>query len=160
MEKQYPGTVLNYLDANFPFFDGFPLLPHLSHNDGNKLDLSFCYNDSRSNNFTNEVPSWSGYGVCEEPQSMETNTPVVCVAKGYWQYSLLKKLNPQNKKSDFIFNEQKTKSLILMITNEASIGKVFLEPHLKMRLGLESNKIRFHGCQAVRHDDHLHIQLN
>ena len=28
------GITISYLDANFPFFDGFPLLPHLSHNDG------------------------------------------------------------------------------------------------------------------------------
>jgi len=27
---------ITYLDANFPFIDGFPLLPHLSHNDGKK----------------------------------------------------------------------------------------------------------------------------
>jgi len=39
------GVELKYLDANFPFFDGFPLLPHLSHNDGKKLDLSFIYED-------------------------------------------------------------------------------------------------------------------
>jgi hypothetical protein len=26
-------------------------------------------------------------------------------------------------------------------------------------LGLTNNKIRFHGCHAVRHDDHLHVQL-
>jgi len=33
------------LDANFPFFDGFPILPHLSHNDGNKIDIAFYYGD-------------------------------------------------------------------------------------------------------------------
>ena len=32
-------------------------------------------------------------------------------------------------------------------------------PHLKARLGLNSNKVRFHGCHAVRHDDHFHVQL-
>lgn len=31
MRTTYPGTAVNYLDANFPFFDRFPLLPHLSH---------------------------------------------------------------------------------------------------------------------------------
>lgn len=31
------GIEIRYLDANFPFIDGFPLLPHLSHNDGKKL---------------------------------------------------------------------------------------------------------------------------
>ena len=40
MNDKYPGTMLNYLEANFPFIDKFPLLPHLSHNDGKKLDVS------------------------------------------------------------------------------------------------------------------------
>jgi len=38
-------------------------------------------------------------------------------------------------------------------------GKIFIEPHLVKRLKLASNKIRFQGCRAVRHDDHLHVQL-
>ena len=29
------------LDGGFPFLDGFPLLPRLSHDDGRKLDLAF-----------------------------------------------------------------------------------------------------------------------
>ncbi len=35
-------TSITYLDANFPFIDGFPLLPHLSHNDGKKLISHSC----------------------------------------------------------------------------------------------------------------------
>ncbi len=45
MEQAYPGTVTPYLDANFPFLDGMPLAPHLSHDDGRKLDLAFFYAD-------------------------------------------------------------------------------------------------------------------
>ena len=45
MPRDYPGTVTMLLDANFPFFDGFPLLPHLSHDDGEKADLAFYYTD-------------------------------------------------------------------------------------------------------------------
>ncbi|MEM9549375.1 MAG: hypothetical protein AAGA77_25610 [Bacteroidota bacterium] len=41
--KLNPSLKTIYLDANFPFIDGFPLLPHLSHNDGKKVDLSFIY---------------------------------------------------------------------------------------------------------------------
>jgi hypothetical protein len=36
---------------------------------------------------------------------------------------------------------------------------MIVQPHLKSRLKLKSTKIRFHGCKAVRHDDHIHIQL-
>ena len=43
MDKEFPGTVTVALDANFPFMDGFPLLPHFSHADGKKLDLAYYY---------------------------------------------------------------------------------------------------------------------
>ena len=43
MDREYPGTTTLILDANFPFISGFPLLPHLSHSDGQKVDLAFFY---------------------------------------------------------------------------------------------------------------------
>lgn len=159
LQKQFPGMVLNYLDANFPFIDKFPLLPHLSHNDGKKLDLSFAYRDNQTKAITNELPSFIGYGVCEEPTFNEINTAIVCEQKGYWQYSFLKKIIPQGSKEDFTFDATRTKRLVELFARENSIGKIFIEPHLKSRLGLTSPKIRFHGCQAVRHDDHIHVQL-
>lgn len=51
---------VSYLDANFPFLDGFPLLPHLSHNDGKKVDLAFYY--THQNKAGNLKPANSGYG--------------------------------------------------------------------------------------------------
>lgn len=159
MQKQFPGTVINYLDANFPFIDKFPLLPHLSHNDGKKLDLSFAYRDTKTKTITNELPSLIGYGVCEEPKPHEDNTAKVCAQKGHWQYSFLKKIIHQGSKHEFLFDEERTKELVKLFSAEGSIGKIFIEPHLKSRLGLASPKVRFHGCQAVRHDDHIHVQL-
>lgn len=50
--------------------------------------------------------------------------------------------------------------VISLFAERPVIGKLFIEPHLKTRLKLTSNKIRFHGCQAVRHDDHMHVQMN
>ena len=40
--KELNGTniEIHYLDANFPFINKFPLLPHLSHNDGKKIDIT------------------------------------------------------------------------------------------------------------------------
>ncbi|HKK76486.1 MAG TPA: hypothetical protein VJ953_15505 [Saprospiraceae bacterium] len=43
MQKEAPSLRINYLDANFPFWNEFPLLPHLSHDDGKKVDISFLY---------------------------------------------------------------------------------------------------------------------
>lgn len=45
MDQRFPGTRTVVLDANFPFFDNVPLLPHLSHDDGEKADLAFYYQD-------------------------------------------------------------------------------------------------------------------
>ena len=43
--KKLNGTniTIHYLDANFPFINKFPLLPHLSHNNGKKIDISLVY---------------------------------------------------------------------------------------------------------------------
>ncbi|MBO9201281.1 MULTISPECIES: hypothetical protein [Niastella] len=160
MNKKYPGTVINYLDANFPFLNGFPLFPHLSHNDGKKLDLAFCYQDKTTLTATNEAPSLIGYGICEEPTAAEKNTAEFCSQNGYWQYSFLKNVMPQHRKNDFLFYGEKTKCLVTLFCQDNRIGKVFIEPHLKLRLQLSNSKIRFHGCRAVRHDDHIHVQLN
>lgn len=159
MNRKYPGTVVNYLDGNFPFLNGFPLFPHLSHNDGKKLDLAFCYKDRQTQLETNRAPSPVGYGICEEPVGSEKNMPRFCSENGYWQYSFLKSIMPQGNKDDFEFYAAKTKYLIELFCSDSSIGKIFIEPHLQSRLKLTSPVVRFHGCRAVRHDDHIHIQL-
>lgn len=159
MNSRFPGTTVNYLDANFPFGTGFPLFPHLSHNDGKKIDISFCYTDALSGKPTNESPSIIGYGVCEEPLPNEGSTAQRCSEEGYWQYSFLADITPQGGKKDFIFDSRKTKELVNLFVANPAIGKIFIEPHLKRRLNLRSEKIRFHGCQAVRHDDHIHVQM-
>ncbi len=159
MNKKYPGTIVNYLDANFPFINKFPLPPHLSHNDGKKLDLAFQYIDMKTGEQTNECPSIIGYGICEEPKPNEVNRPEDCEKKGYWQYSILQQIVPQGNKKDFVFDHQRTKTFVNYFADESAIGKILIEPHLKERLGLNIDKIRLHGCQAVRHDDHIHVQM-
>jgi hypothetical protein len=157
MNKKCPGTEVLYLDANFPFINKFPLLPHLSHNDGRKLDLAFCYLDKKTGREVNDSPSWLGYGVCEEPENGEYNAALFCDSKGYWQYSFLKKFIPGE--SSYSFDKKRTRILLQLLVDDKRIGRIFLEPHLKERLNLSSSKIGFHGCQAVRHDDHIHVQL-
>jgi len=159
MASKYPNTVVNYLDANFPFINGFPLIPHLSHNDGKKLDLSFCYIDAVTHKETNACPSFIGYGICEAPKPNEENMPEVCAGQGYWRYSFLTKVVFQENKNIFLFDSIRTKKLVMLFASQKNIGKVFIEPHLKTRLNLNSDKIKFHGCRAVRHDDHIHVQI-
>ncbi len=159
MNNNFPRTKTNYLEANFPFINKFPLFPHLSHSDGKKLDLSFYYLDKQSGLESDQVPSSIGYGVCEEPKPNEENMPSFCEQNGYWQYNLLTKIVSQKSKGKFEFDAKRTKAITNLFCDQSLIGMVFIEPHLKARLRLTSKKIRFHGCQAVRHDDHLHVQL-
>lgn len=146
-----------YLDANFPFFDGFPLLPHWSHNDGKKLDLAFLYRDKKGN--ISHPFSFLGYGYCEEPIGDEINIPKQCAEQGFFQYSFLRKLVSQHSAA-YQLDETITKKLIQRLSSDFAIRKIFLEPHLKQRWGFSNDpNIRFHGCHAVRHDDHIHVQL-
>ncbi len=153
-----PNIALVYLDANFPFIDGFSLLPHLSHNDGKKIDITFIYRD-HNNHITNKKPSVSGYGIFESPTQQEYNQTIICKQKGNWQYDFTKYTTFGTLNKRLKFSEKATKDLLLAIVKQKQIEKVFIEPHLKNRLKIHSVKIRFHGCQAVRHDDHIHIQL-
>lgn len=149
---------LHYLDANFPFFDGFPLLPHLSHNDGKKLDLSLVY-ETQDGTISNKQKSFSGYGVFEGPQAGESDQISKCKDAGYFQYDYPKYLTFGEINDDLQFSEKGTKLLIETILQFDNIEKIFIEPHLKQRLKLNHAKIRYHGCGAVRHDDHIHIQI-
>lgn len=135
MEQKYPNTIISYLDANFPFYNGFPLLPHLSHNDGKKVDLAFFYKSQQGNELNKTAASFMGYGVFEEPKTGEYNAPKNCKDKGYWQYSFLGKVVPQWNKSEMIFDQNRTKSLIQYLLRENSTQKIFIEPHLKNRMG-------------------------
>ena len=155
-QQSNPGIKVVYLDANFPFWNGFPLLPHLSHNDGRKIDLSFIY--SRNGILTNEKPARSGYGFYEKPTKGESNQPKNCLEKGYWQYDFPKYLTLGSTKK-LQFEPTKTKELIQLILRRKKTQKVFIEPHLKSRMKINHNKLRYHGCKAVRHDDHIHYQI-
>ena len=152
---KYNNITITYLDANFPFFNGFPLIPHLSHNDGKKVDISFIYID-KSGKTTNKKPSASGYGAYVKGNSKTSKS---CLNRGFWQYDFPKYLTfgtINNLKLD----NKRTKLLIEQLLASRKVEKIFIEPYLKEHLGLSSeNRIRFHGCQAVRHDGHIHLQI-
>ncbi|WP_418602568.1 hypothetical protein [Hwangdonia sp.] len=146
---------ITYLDANFPFYNGFPLLPHLSHNDGKKIDISFMYTDKYGKS-TNKKPSVSGYGAFV---SSKNKTAEYCLNKGYWQYDYTKYVT-FGIINDLKFDKSKTSLLIEELSNSRLTQKIFIEPYLKASLNLKNEtKIRFHGCGAVRHDDHIHLQI-
>ncbi len=154
------GAVTIALDANFPFFDGFPLLPHLSHNDGRKLDLAFYYADANGRYQRGLIPSPIGYWGFEEPQP---GTDQPCKGRGdlltlRWDMTwFVRFLKPAR------LDRERTAEALRWLSTEGKqqgAGKILLEPHLKQTLGLKADIIRFQGCRAARHDDHIHIQMS
>ena len=68
------------------------------------------------------------------------------------------------KKNNIIIYDKKIKVIDeLNLSNSISvIGNENLksfDKYLSLIMKLSDKKIRFHGCRAVRHDDHIHIQL-
>ena len=153
--------VLTYLDCNFPFWDGFPLEPHLSHNDGRKIDLSFFYLDAETQKTTTERPSWLGYGVCEEPRGGEENRAEFCENQGGWQYSFMRNyIISQSKKQRYPFDERRTAALIRFLLTDTHVKSILVEPHLGKRLGFANQfKVKPPPCNSVRHDDHIHVSI-
>jgi hypothetical protein len=147
---------IRYLDANFPFINHFPLLPHLSHNDGRKIDLSLIYETSNGQ-VSQSKKSISGYGVFEHPIQSEVDQITLCKQKGYTQYDYPKYLSLGSINEELVFSKKGTKLLIDALLKER-ISKIFIEPHLKTRMHLGDNRVRYHGCRAVRHDDHIHVE--
>ena len=156
--EQYQGTITYYLDANFPFINGFPLLPHLSHNNGKKVDIAFYYKQTNGMQQRGS-PSPIGYRAGEPALSSEINQTDICSKKGYWQYSFIQKLMGRFRKDNYAFDETKTKQFLAIALANESVGKVFIEPHLANRMGIKNPKLKFQGCHSVRHDDHIHLQL-
>ncbi|MEL6672344.1 MAG: hypothetical protein AAFR61_09130 [Bacteroidota bacterium] len=159
LAAQHPGVVLAYLDANFPFIDGLSLPPHLSHKDGKKVDLAFLYLDEKGKPWPRKARTAIAYGGVEAPVVGEQNVPARCRKQGYWMYNALSDLVGGGREN-LSLDRKATRDMVRNFARDGEVGKLLLEPHLKQRWGLGGfNKIRFAGCYAVRHDDHLHVQL-
>ncbi|WP_280775727.1 hypothetical protein [Rhizobium sp. SG_E_25_P2] len=160
VDQRFPGTTTVVLDGNFPFWDGFPLLPHLSHADGRKLDIAFFYKDSSGNFVNRATRSPIGYFAFEQPSSDDEQP---CdgrrdILTTRWNFDWLQPFFPA-----YHIEEKRTAFSLEWLTTEGverfGLEKVFVEPHLKKALGVEGGAIRFQGCRAARHDDHIHIQV-
>lgn len=150
MARQHPGTVTLVLDANFPYLQGFPLLPHLSHSDGRKADIAFYYRDGTGAYLPGQRRSPIGYFAFE---TGDTDCPARFLTLR-WDLESLQAAWP-----DWEIEPKRTTRALQWLAGDPRVGKVFLEPHLRRQLGITSGKIRFQGCRAARHDDHIHVQL-
>lgn len=152
MASEFPGTITLALDGSFPFFDGFPLLPHLSHDDGTKLDLAFYYADADGTYLEGKTRSPIGYWAIETDGG--TLCPTDNIVTMRWGMGALQPLWPAME-----LEPERTAKLINILAADSRVAKIFVEPELATALGVQDSKIRFQGCRAARHDDHIHFQL-
>lgn len=159
MALEFPGTITLVLDANFPFLNGFPLLPHLSHNDGRKLDIAFYYRDEKGTPLNKAARSPIGYFAFEEPAP---RAPLPCAERDdlltlRWNMGFLQGFFPA-----WMLDEARTGAALRWLALEGpefGVERIFIEPHLAERLGVAHQNVRFQGCRAARHDDHIHFQV-
>jgi hypothetical protein len=159
IERAFPGTTTLFLDANFPFLNGFPLLPHLSHGDGRKLDLAFYYADADGRYLPAVTRSPIGYWAFEQPSAGDASPCSV----GSW-LSLRWNLNVlQDKLPDRVLEQRRTSAALQWLLSDGlgfKVDRIFIEPYLAARLGVQASPaLGFQGCRAARHDDHIHIQI-
>jgi hypothetical protein len=151
MATTHPGTITLALDGSFPFLTGMPLIPHLSHDDGQKLDFAFYYTTPDGTYLPGKTRSPLGYFAFERAGDPACR-PTWATLR--WDMPWLQPLWPNRP-----LDPDRTTALITLFTADPRIAKVFVEPPLAKRLGLTDPKLRFQGCRAARHDDHMHIQL-
>jgi hypothetical protein len=145
---RHPGTVTLVLDANFPFVDGFPMFPHLSHDDGRKADIAFWYGDA-SGYQPGRTRSPIGYFAFERgPTDCPPAWPTL-----RWDLDWLQPLWPK-----LTLDRARMQTALHWLAADSRVQRVFLEPHLRQSLGVSGPNFGFQGCRAARHDDHIHVQ--
>ncbi len=155
--KKYPTAKITYLDAGFALSSWIPIIPHSGHNGGKSLDFGFIYDDAEGE-VKRGSPSWSGYGVYA--QEKLTNNQKKCFKENS-MYGLSKYFALSTGKGEYKLNKRMTRELVQALHKQTKITKIYLEPYLKSSLGLKRfKKIKFPGCNSVRHDDHIHVQID
>jgi hypothetical protein len=158
IDRMYPGTTTLFLDGNFPFVNGFPLLPHLSHSDGRKLDIALYYADPNGVYLLAAMRSPLGYFAFEQPNAGESSP---CSREPWlslrWNLVALQSEFPNRP-----LEPQRTGASLRWLVGDGlsfKVERIFIEPHLAARLGVTSPVVGFQGCRAARHDDHIHVQI-
>ena len=133
------------------------MLPHLSHDDGRKLDLAFYYGADEY--LPGETPSPLGYWGFHEP---DAKLPKICNEDNFltlrWDMNWFQSF----VRDDLTLDSARTATMLRWLAKEGAKGgveKILLEPHLRTRFSLPASMVRFQGCRAARHDDHVHLQI-
>ena len=137
--RQFPGSRVTALEANFPFVDGFPLLPHLSHRDGRKVDLAYFYRSTGTNApIAHGSPSWLGYFIYEQPREGD---PLPCAGRWTplrWNFEWL-----QPRPTTWRLDPERTAWVLTWLKEQPRVARLSIEPHLAQRLGIADGIVRF-----------------
>lgn len=155
VRARYPGEVLRFMDASGP--DGVtPFPPHRSHGDGRQIDLGLYYTDVEGRPLKSfpATDRHGGYWPAEPPAPGEE------VACPNGRPGRAEKPDPPADRP-WRLDEARTKALVEVLAADPRVRRIFIEPHLERRFGLWGHpKLRFAGCQAARHDDHIHVDFH
>jgi hypothetical protein len=150
--RRHPGSLTLFMDASGPT-GRRPFPPHLSHGDGREIDLALFYRTAAGAALAAPpLPNHYGY---EAYEPARPGDPLPCAAKK----RAGDRGDPPASRA-WRLDEARTRDLIRALIADPRVRRVFIEPHLKRRLGFErETKVRFAGCWAARHDDHLHVDF-
>jgi len=155
LRRQHPGAVVRYMEASWP--SGVrPMPPHYSHGDGRQVDLVLFYEDRAGRPLPRPAEPYGrhapGYGAYEPPRREAER-----VCRGM---ATPHDVPDPPKAHNWRLDEARTADLVRALSAAPQVRRIFIEPHLKTRLGLSGDpKVRFAGCQAARHDDHIHVDF-
>jgi len=165
MHVERPGPITLAADANSPFLDGFPLLPHLSQDDvsqddAHKLDPAYFYRDlegvykmgntkspDRYRAFANPTP-------CAARPSVRRDETLTRWWDMGWFGDFRRKL---------ALARHTTAPGVHCLTHHVPAGKsetTLPERRLANTLGMTHPRITFRGRRAARHDEQTHIQMS
>lgn len=161
---EHPGTVVRYLDAAFPVPG--PLLPHLSHRDGRKVDIAFLY--EANGTYVDATPSPFGYWGYVAPNGPTERAAwaaraAQCEGVGYdvpvlgrvslrWDFEALQGTWPA-----LTLDRPRTQRMLREVAADQRVKLILLEPTL--HTALAAPKLQANSCRVARHDDHAHVEL-
>lgn len=146
----HPDAIVHFMEASWPSGKR-PMPPHLSHGDGRQIDVALFYETTDARPLP-RPPTPSGY-YAFEPMRPDDFDP--CVGR----------IRPGDNKDppttrQWRLDEARTKTLIRALLDDRRVRRLLLEPHLKARLGFaHEDRIRFPGCNTLRHDGHVHVDV-
>jgi hypothetical protein len=148
--KAHPGSVVHYMEASWPSGKR-PMPPHLSHGDGREIDLALFYETTDATPLP-RPPTSSGYYAFEPRRRSDADPCAGRTRPG-------DNRDPPANRS-WRLDEARTKTLIRALLEDRRVRRLLLEPHLKTRLGFANEaRIRFPGCNTLRHDGHVHVDV-